>query len=221
MLSVIMFASRISLIVGVSAVLLAAVLGGVLGLLAGYFGGWLDALIMRLADIQLTIPAILAALMIDGVARAILPVDEQEVLAIYVLVIAIGVSEWPGYARVTRGVVMSESGKDYIAAARVIGIHPLSIMVRHILPNVMAPVIVLASIGLALAIIAEATLSFLGVGVPPTTPSLGTLIRIGDDFLFSGEWWILLFPSLALVGIVLAVNILGDWLRDVLDPKVR
>ena len=220
-LSVILFASRISLIVGVSAVLLAAVRGGGLGLLAGYIGGWFDALIMRLADIQLTIPAILAALMIDGVGRVLVPVDEQEVLAIYVLILAIGISEWPGYARVTRSVVLSESGKDYVSAARVIGIHPLSIMARHVLPNVMAPVIVLASIGLALAIIAEATLSFLGVGVPPTTPSLGTLIRIGDDFLFSGEWWILLFPALALVGLVLAVNILGDWLRDVLDPKVR
>lgn len=220
-LSTIIFASRISLIVGVSAVLLAATLGGALGLLAGYIGGWFDALVMRLADIQLTIPAILAALMIDGIARIILPVDEQEVLAMYVLILAIGISEWPGFARVIRGVVMAEIGKDYVSAARVIGIHPVSIMVRHVLPNVMGPMLVLASIGLALAIIAEATLSFLGVGVPATTPSLGTLIRVGDDFLFSGEWWIILFPSLALVTLVLAVNVLGDWLRDALNPKLH
>jgi peptide/nickel transport system permease protein len=220
-LSTIVYATRISLTVGVLAVLLAAVLGGGLGLLAGYVGGWFDALVMRLADIQLTIPAILAALMIDGIARLVLPAGDQDVLAIYVLILAIGISEWPGYARVIRGVVMAESGKDYVSAARVIGIHPVSIMLRHILPNVMGPMLVLASIGLALAIIAEATLSFLGVGVPPTTPSLGTLIRVGDDFLFSGEWWILLFPAFALVALVLAVNVLGDWMRDALDPKLR
>jgi peptide/nickel transport system permease protein len=176
---------------------------------------------MRLADIQLTIPAILAALMIDGIARLFVPVDTRDVLAIYVLILAIGISDWPGFARVTRGAVMAEKGKDYVSAARVIGIHPLSIMVRHVLPNVMGPVLVLATIGLALAIIAEATLSFLGVGVPPTTPSLGTLIRVGNNFLFSGEWWITLFPSLALVVLVLAVNLLGDWLRDALNPKLR
>lgn len=220
-LSTIIYASRISLTVGVSAVLLAAVLGGGLGLLAGYVGGWFDALVMRLADIQLTIPAILAALMIDGIGRLVLPAGDQEVLATYVLILAIGISEWPGYARVIRGVVMAESRKDYVSAARVIGIHPASIMLRHILPNVMGPMLVLASIGLALAIIAEATLSFLGVGVPPTTPSLGTLIRVGDDFLFSGEWWILFFPALALVVLVLAMNVLGDWLRDALNPKLR
>lgn len=220
-LSTIIFASRISLTVGISAVLLAAILGGALGLLAGYVGGWFDALVMRLADVQLTVPAILAALMIDGFARLLLPAGDQEVLAIYVLILAIGISEWPGYARVIRGVVMAESGRDYVSAARVIGIHPVSIMLRHVLPNVVGPMLVLASIGLALAIIAEATLSFLGVGVPPTTPSLGTLIRVGDDFLFSGEWWIILFPALALVALVLAVNVLGDWLRDALNPRLR
>jgi len=220
-LSTIMFGSRISLIVGFAAVLLSVTLGVSLGMLAGYIGGWFDAVIMRLADIQLTIPAILAALMIDGIARLFVPVDTRDVLAIYVLILAIGISDWPGFARVTRGAVMAEKGKDYVSAARVIGIHPLSIMVRHVLPNVMGPVLVLATIGLALAIIAEATLSFLGVGVPPTTPSLGTLIRVGNNFLFSGEWWITLFPSLALVVLVLAVNLLGDWLRDALNPKLR
>ncbi len=220
-LSTILYAGRISLTVGFAAVMLAMLLGVSLGLLAGYFGGWFDAIVMRLADIQLTIPSILAALLIDGVARAVLPLEQQQVLAIYVLILAIGISDWPSYARVTRGVVMSETTKDYVSAARVIGIGHRSIMLRHILPNVAGPVMVLATIGLALAIMAEATLSFLGVGVPPTTPSLGTLIRIGNDYLFSGEWWIVLFPSLALVGLVLAVNVLGDWLRDAFDPKLR
>lgn len=220
-LSTIMFGSRISLIVGFAAVLLSVTLGVSLGMLAGYIGGWFDAVIMRLADIQLTIPAILAALVIDGIARLFVPVDTRDLMAIYVLILAIGISDWPGFARVTRGAVMAEKGKDYVSAARVIGIHPLSIMVRHVLPNVMGPVLVLATIGLALAIVAEATLSFLGVGVPPTTPSLGTLIRVGNNFLFSGEWWITIFPSLALVVLVLAVNLLGDWLRDALNPKLR
>lgn len=220
-LSTILFAGRISLAVGFAAVLLAMSLGVTLGLLAGYMGGWFDAFVMRLADIQLAIPSILAALLIDGIARAVLPIEQQQVLAIYVLILAIGISDWPGYARVTRGIVMSEFGKDYVSAARMIGIRPISIMVRHVLPNAVGPILVLATIGLALAIMAEATLSFLGVGVPPTTPSLGTLIRVGNDFLFSGEWWIVLFPSLALVGLVLAVNVLGDWLRDAFNPKLR
>ena len=144
-----------------------------------------------------------------------------EEIAVLVLVFAIGLSDWPQYARVTRGATMVEKNKEYVQAAHVIGIHPLLIMLRHILPNVMGPVLVLATIGLALAIIAEATLSFLGVGMPPTTPSLGTLIRIGNNFLFSGEWWITLFPCVALVVLVLSVNLLGDWLRDALNPKLR
>jgi peptide/nickel transport system permease protein len=216
-----MFGGRVSLIVGFAAVLISVVLGVGLGLLAGYLGGWLDAIVMRLADIQLTIPAILMALMIDGIARLLVPVHMRDLLAIYVLILAIGISDWPRYARVTRGSAMVEKNKEYVAAARVIGVHPLLIMLRHVLPNVMGPLLVVATIGLALAIITEATLSFLGVGVPPTTPSLGTLIRIGNNFLFSGEWWITLFPSLALVILVLAVNLLGDWLRDALNPKLR
>ena len=220
-LSTIIFGSRISLIVGFSAVLFSITLGVSLGLLSGYIGGWFDAVIMRLADSQLSIPAILTALMIDGIARLVLPVDTRDILAIYVLILAIGISEWPSFARVTRSTVMVEKGKEYVSAARVIGIHPVSIMIHHILPNVMGSVLVLATIGLALAIISEATLSFLGVGIPPTTPSLGTLIRVGNDFLFSGEWWITLFPSLTLVVLVLAVNVLGDWLRDALNPKLR
>lgn len=219
--STIVFGSRVSLIVGFSAVIFSVVLGVGLGLLAGYLGGWLETAVMRLADVQLTIPAILVALMIDGVARILVPVHLRDEVAIYVLILAIGISDWPRYARVTRGAALVERGKEYVSAARVIGVHPIKIMLRHVLPNVLGPVLVLATIGLALAIITEATLSFLGVGVPPTQPSLGTLIRIGNNFLFSGEWWITLFPSLALVVLVLAVNLLGDWLRDALNPKLR
>ncbi len=220
-LSTIIHGSRVSLIVGFSAVAFSVVLGVGLGLLAGYLGGWLETVVMRLADVQLTIPAILVALMIDGVARILVPIHLRDVVAIYVLIFAIGISDWPRYARVTRGAALVERKKEYVSAAQVIGVHPIKIMLSHVLPNVMGPVLVLSTIGLALAIITEATLSFLGVGVPPTQPSLGTLIRVGNNFLFSGEWWITLFPSLALVVLVLAVNLLGDWLRDALNPKLR
>lgn len=220
-LSTIMYGSRLSLIVGFAAVTFSVVLGVSLGLLAGYLGGWLETIVMRLADVQLAIPAILVALMIDGIARIMVPAHMRDVMAIYVLILAIGVSDWPRYARVTRGSALVERSKEYVSAARVIGIHPILIMLRHVLPNVLGPVLVMATIGLALAIITEATLSFLGVGVPPTMPSLGTLIRIGNNYLFSGEWWITLFPSLALVILVLSVNLLGDWLRDALNPKLR
>jgi len=219
--STIMFGSRVSLTVGFSAVLFSVFVGVSSGLLAGYLGGWLDTIIMRIADVQLAIPAILVALMINGVVAITMPQDLQQDLAIYVLILAIGVSEWPRYARVVRGSVLIERRKEYVAAAQVIGIHPLPIMIHHVLPNVMGPVLVIGTIGLALAIITEATLSFLGVGVPPTTPSLGTLIRVGNNFLFSGEWWITLFPCVALVLLVLAVNLMGDWLRDALNPKLR
>lgn len=220
-LSTIIYGSRISLVVGMAAVAFAAVLGVILGVSAGYLGGFYSSLVMRLADVQLTIPGLLVALMVNGVARSVLPREMQGEAAIWVLVFAIGISDWPQYARMTRGATMVEKGKEYVAAARVIGIKPWSIMARHILPNVMGPVLVIATIGLALAIITEATLSFLGVGVPPTTPSLGTLIRIGNDFLFSGEWWITFFPAGALVILVLSVNLLGDWLRDAFNPKLR
>ncbi|MSO77253.1 MAG: ABC transporter permease [Alphaproteobacteria bacterium] len=220
-LSVIMYGSRISLMVGFAAVIFSMVLGVSLGVVSGYAGGFTDAVIMRLADVKLTLPGILVALMVDGIARAAMPRELHDALAIYVVIFAIGISGWPQYARVTRGATMVEKNKEYVAAARVIGLHPVTIMFRHVLPNVMGPVLVLATLGLALAIIAEATLSFLGVGVPATTPSLGTLIRIGNSFLFSGEWWITLFPSLALVLLALSVNLLGDWLRDALNPKLR
>ncbi len=220
-LSTLIYGARISLIVGFAAVILSAVMGVFLGVLSGYVGGWLETIVMRTADVQLTVPGILIALMIDGVSRAALPSSLHEEIAIYVVILAIGLSDWPQYARVSRGATLVEKNKEYVQAAHVIGVHPLVIMIRHIMPNVMGPVLVLATIGLALAVIAEATLSFLGVGVPPTTPSLGTLIRIGNNFLFSGEWWITLFPCVALVLLVLSVNLLGDWLRDALNPKLR
>lgn len=220
-LSTILYGARISLGIGLAAVLFSAVLGVSLGLLSGYLGGRLDAFIMRVADIQLSFPAILIALLIDGVARVALPRELHDQLAVYVLVLAIGVSGWVQYARTVRGSTLVEKNKEYVQAARVIGRHPVAIMLRHVLPNVTGPVLVIGTIHIATAIITEATLSFLGVGVPPTQPSLGTLVRIGNNFLLSGEWWIALFPGLALVVLVLAVNLLGDWLRDALNPKLR
>ncbi len=220
-LSTIMYGSRLSLLVGFGSVVFALVLGVGLGLLAGYVGGRTDTIIMRIADVQLSFPAILIALLVDGVARVAIPRALHDRLAVPVLILAIGISGWVQYARTVRGSTLVEKSKEYVQAARVIGIHPLAIMVRHVLPNVMGPVLVIATIHLALAIITEATLSFLGVGVPPTQPSLGTLVRIGNAFLFSGEWWVTLFPGAALVVMVLAVNLLGDWLRDALNPKLR
>jgi peptide/nickel transport system permease protein len=220
-LSTILYGARISLGVGIASVLFALVLGVGLGLLSGYFGGRLDAFIMRVADIQLSFPAILIALLVDGVARVALPSEAHDEIAIPVLIVAIGISGWVQYARTVRGSTLVEKGREYVQAARVIGRHPLAIMFRHVMPNVMGPVLVIATIHIATAIITEATLSFLGVGVPPTRPSLGTLIRIGNEFLFSGEWWITLFPGLALITLVLSVNLLGDWLRDALNPKLR
>ena len=220
-LSTIIYGARISLGVGIASVLFAMVLGIGLGLLSGYVGGAVDSLIMRIADVQLSFPAILIALLIDGVARGVLPREMHGDVWFYVLVFAIGISGWVQYARTVRGSTLVEKGKEYVQAARVIGIPPGLIMLRHVLPNAMGPVLVIATIHLALAIITEATLSFLGVGVPLTSPSLGTLIRIGNDFLFSGEWWITIFPGAALAILVLAVNLLGDWLRDALNPKLR
>ena len=221
LLSAIIYGLRVSLFVGLTAVILAMLIGVSLGLLAGYRGGWIEALIMRVADIQMTFPSILIAVLIFGVARGLLPPDLRDELAISVLIIAIGLSEWVPFARTVRGTTMVEKEKEYVQAARLIGLGKVQIMVRHILPNVLSPVLVIATITLALAIIAEATLSFLGVGAPPTEPSLGTLIRIGQDFLFSGEWWILLFPSVTLLALALSVNLLGDWLRDTLNPRLK
>ena len=220
-LSAIIFGLRISLMVGFLGVLLAALVGTVLGLVSGYLGGWVDALIMRIADVQLTFPAILIALLIDGIIGAVIGARAHAETQLGVLVLAIAASLWVNFARTVRGSTLVEKNKEYVQAARVIGIHPILIMYRHVLPNVMGPVLVIATLSLAVAILTEATLSFLGVGVPVTNPSLGTLIRIGNDFLFSGEWWMSIFPGVALVILVLAVNLLGDWLRDALNPKLR
>jgi peptide/nickel transport system permease protein len=220
-LSTIMHGARLSLGIGLASVLLALVLGVSLGLVSGYFGGRIDAVIMRIADVQLSFPAILIALLIDGVARVALAGDRHDEIAIPVLVLSIGFAGWVQYARTVRGSTMVERSKEYVQAARVIGRRPLAILVKHVLPNVMGPVLVIATIHIATAIITEATLSFLGVGVPPTQPSLGTLIRVGNEFLYSGEWWITIFPGAALIVLVLSVNLLGDWLRDALNPKLR
>jgi len=219
--STILYGLRISLFVGFAAVAFAMVLGITLGLVAAYVGGWTETIIMRVADVQLTFPAILVAMLIFGVAKGITPPEYRNDVAIWVLIIAIGLSDWVQFARVVRGATLVEKSKEYVQAARLIGRSPVAIMLRHILPNVLSPVLVIATISLALAIIAEATLSFLGVGAPPTEPSLGTLIRIGQGFLFSGEWWILFFPACTLLVLALAVNLLGDWLRDALNPKLR
>jgi peptide/nickel transport system permease protein len=221
MLSTILHGARVSLIVGLASVLLALLLGVSLGLISGYFGGRIDALVMRIADVQLSFPAILIALLIDGVARIALSAAAHDALALTVLVVAIALSKWVDYARTVRGSTLVEKNKEYVQAARVIGRRPLAILLAHVLPNVMGPVLVIATINIGIAIITEATLSFLGVGVPATTPSLGTLIRVGNEFLYSGEWWITVFPGAALVVLVLSVNLLGDWLRDALNPKLR
>lgn len=219
-LSAIIYGTRISLFVGLCAVVLSLVLGVGLGLLSGYAGGHLDAFIMRVCDVMLSFPAILVALLIDGVGRAMFP-DAHDTLAFTVLILAIALTGWVKYARTVRGSTLVERHKDYVQAARVIGVSPGRIMWRHVLPNVTGPVLVLATIDIAAAVIIEATLSFLGVGVPPTSPSLGTLIRTGNDYLFSGEWWITVFPGAMLMIIALSVNLLGDWLRDALNPRLQ
>ncbi len=219
-LSALMYGSRISLFVGLASVLLSVVVGVGLGLLSGFVGGRVDSFIMRVCDVMLSFPSILIALLIDGVGRAMFP-NAHDTLAFTVLIIAISLTGWVQYARTVRGSTMVERQREYVQAARVIGVSSARIMRRHVLPNVLGPVLVLATIHIATAIITEATLSFLGVGVPPTSPSLGTLIRIGQDFLFSGEWWITIFPGLVLIMIALSVNLLGDWLRDALNPRLR
>ncbi len=219
--SAILYGLRVSLTVGGLGVALAATIGITLGLLAGYMGGRVDAFIMRVADVQLTFPAILVALLIDGVVRALFKHSSREDTAVVVLVLSIGLSFWVQYARTIRGSTLVERNKDYVHAARLVGLPTSLIMARHVLPNVIGPVLVILTINLGLAIITEATLSFLGVGLPPNQPSLGTLISIGNKYLFSGDWWIVAFPGATLAAIVLAVNLLGDWLRDALNPRLR
>ena len=219
--STILYGSRQSITIGLMATLFAGLLGISLGLIAGYAGGSVDAFIMRAADIQSTFPAILIAMLIDGTSRALFGEQRNEQVVFWVMVLSIGLSFWVQYARTVRGSTLVEKNKDYVLAARLIGIRPAQILFRHVLPNVVGPVLVIATINLALAIITEATLSFLGLGLPPTQPSLGTLIQIGQKYLFAGEWWIAIFPGITLAALVLAVNLLGDWLRDALNPKLR
>jgi peptide/nickel transport system permease protein len=220
-LSTIMYGSRVSLLVAVCAVGMSIILGVSVGLIAGYVGGRIDSIIMRIADIQLTFPAILVALLISGIGRQFVPRDMQDAMAIYVIIFSIGLTGWVKYARTVRGSTLVEKSKEYVQAARVIGVSQTRIMFSHVLPNVLGPVLVVATLNIAEAIIAEATLSFLGVGMPPTQPSLGTLISEGQNFLFSGEWWITIFPGIALIVMVISVNLVGDWLRDALNPKLR
>jgi len=221
LLSSIMYGARLSLLVGVSAVLFAAVLGTGLGLVAGYFGGRFDAIIMRIADVQLSLPAILTALLVDGIARGIMPREQHDQLLPLVLVVAIGLSLWVNFARAARASTLVERNKEYVQADEIMGMHPVRIMLVSVLPNITGPLLVIGTIDLAVAILLEATLSFLGVGVPANQPSLGTLIRIGTEYIFSGEWWIVLFPSMSLIIMIIAVNILGDFLRDVFNPRLR
>jgi peptide/nickel transport system permease protein len=220
-LSAILYGLRVSLTVGVLGVLFSGTLGIVLGLIAGYVGGHVDSLIMRIADVQLTFPAILIALLVNGVVKSVFGDRLNAASTLGLLVFAIGLSFWVQYARTVRGSVMVEKNRDYVASAQLIGLPAPVILLRHVLPNTMGPVLVIATINLALAIITEATLSFLGTGMPDTMPSLGTLIRIGNNYLFSGEWWIVAFPGIALAALILSINLLGDWLRDALNPKLR
>jgi len=221
LLSAIMYGTRLSLTIGLLSITFASVLGVTLGLMAGYLGGRIDAVVMRIADIQLSLPAILTALLIDGIARGVLPQQSHEDLMLVVLTIAIGLSLWVNFARTARASTFVEKNKEYVQATQMMGMHPLRIMFIQILPNILGPILVILTVDLAVAILLEATLSFLGVGVPANQPSLGTLIRVGTDYLFSGEWWIVVFPSLTLIVLIISVNVLGDFLRDALNPRLR
>ena len=221
LLSAILYGTRLSLLVGLLSIGFASVLGVSVGLMAGYFGGRLDAIVMRIADVQLSLPAILTALLIDGIARGILPRDKHDSLMIVVLTVAIGLSLWVNFARTVRASTFVERNKEYVQASEIMGMHPFRIMLTQILPNIMGPILVILTVDLAVAVLLEATLSFLGVGVPANQPSLGTLIRIGTEYMFSGEWWIVIFPSGMLITMIVSINILGDFLRDALNPRLR
>lgn len=221
MVAAILYGARLSMFIGIMAMAIALVLGVSLGLIAGYYGGRLDAIIMRVADVQLALPAILTALLIDGIARGILPSDVHQELRVIVLTTAIALSLWVNFARTARASVFVEMNKEYVQAAMIMGQHPIRVMLWHILPNIMGPLLVIMTVDLASAILLEATLSFLGIGLPADSPSLGTLIRIGMGFLLSGEWWILWVPTMFLVALVVSINIIGDFLRDVFNPRLR
>jgi peptide/nickel transport system permease protein len=220
-LSAILYGSRVSLLIGLASVIVALVIGIVVGLSAGYVGGRVDNALMRIADTVLSIPTLLVAILVSAVGRELLPPNLRDIFAPAILVLSIALTSWVQYARTIRASTLVERRKDYVSAAQIIGVRSWRIMLQHILPNTMTPILVTATLNLGLAILAEATLSFLGIGMPVTQPSLGTLIRIGNQYLFSGSWWVVVFPSLHLGLIVLAVNLLGDWLRDALNPKLR
>lgn len=220
-LSAILYGTRVSLLIGIASVLVSMAIGIAVGLCAGYFGGRIDNLLMRLADTVLSIPTLLMAILVSAIFRGVLPVSIRDSFAAMVLVLAISLTGWVQYARTVRASTMVERRKEYVLAARILKVSAARIMRRHILPNTLTPVMVAATLNLGLAILSEATLSFLGVGMPVTQPSLGTLIRIGNQYLFSGSWWLIVFPSLQLGLIVLSVNLLGDWLRDALNPRLR
>jgi peptide/nickel transport system permease protein len=219
--STILYGTRVSLIIGLASVLMSMAIGVGIGLVAGYRGGWIDNILMRLADTVLSIPTLLMAILVSAIFREMLPPAFREPFAAAVIVLSISLTNWVQYARTVRALTMVERKKEYVLAARIIKVSPLRIMRRHILPNTMTPVLVAATLNLGLAILSEATLSFLGVGMPITQPSLGTLIRIGNQYLFSGSWWLVVFPAAQLGLIVLSVHLLGDWLRDALNPKLR
>lgn len=221
MLSAILYGTRISIVIGIASVVLSLVIGLIAGLVAGFFGGFIDNLLMRVGDVMLSIPTILVAILVSTVVRQMLPESLREIGASAVLVFAIALSSWVQYARTVRAQAIVETGKDYVQAAKLIGVPARRIMAKHILPNTLTPIMVAATLNFGMAILTEATLSFLGIGMPPSQPSLGTLIRIGNQFLFSGSWWIVLFPVIQLCLLVVAVNLLGDWLRDALNPKLR
>lgn len=221
LLSAILYGTRISIMIGLGSVALSLLLGMTAGLVAGFFGGFIDNILMRIGDITLSIPTILIAILVSTVVRQLLPADLREIGASAVLVLAISLSSWVQYARTVRAQTIVERNKEYVQAARLLKVPSRRILAHHILPNTLTPVLVAATLNFGMAILTEATLSFLGIGMPPGQPSLGTLIRIGNQFLFSGSWWIVLFPVIQLCLLVVVVNLLGDWLRDVLNPKLR
>jgi peptide/nickel transport system permease protein len=221
LLSAVLYGSRASIIIGAASVAVSLVVGSILGLVAGYYGKWADSLLMRAGDVLLSMPTMLIAILVSALARQALPPSMREIGASGVIVFAISLSAWVQYARTVRALTMVERNKEYVQAARLIRVPTWRILVKHILPNTTTPLLVTATLNFGLGILIEATLSFLGVGMPPEQPSLGTLIRIGNQYLFSGQWWIVLFPGLQLCLLVVSINVLGDWLRDALNPKLR
>ena len=220
-LSAMLYGGRISLIVGLGAVFLSVAIGMAVGLCAGYFGGWTDVVLMRIAEVQFAFPPILIALLFNGILKASLPADVFANAAVPIMVLAIGLAGWEQFARIVRSSVLVQRRQDYVTSCEAIGLPTITIILRHITPNILGPVLVLAMLQIAVAIVTEATLSFLGLGTPLTEPSLGALIQIGSQYLFSGIWWVVIFPGLMLLVMVIAFNLVADWVRDYLNPRLR